>query len=81
MLLAQPAGESVDEFAFSSSGMTLTKERTCLAQMTVEMLTVIRMYIRNFSWTPGAIDAWVRSHSAEAGQANPAKSGQKTDGK
>jgi hypothetical protein len=78
MLLAQPAGESVDEFAFSSSGMTLTKERSSLGQAQIEMLTVIRMYIRNFGWSPNAIDEWVRAYTVQAKEtAFAAKSGQK----
>ena len=56
MLLAQPAGESVDDVAFSSSGGTLTKERCNLNPSQVEMITVVRMYIRTFGWEPKEID-------------------------
>ena len=47
MLLALPAAEAVDEFAFSSSGATFTKGRASMAPPTLEQVTVIRMYIRN----------------------------------
>jgi len=61
MLLAQPAGEAVDEFAFSSSGATYTKTRSSLSPMRVEMITVIRMFIRNFKWSPSKIDEYLGS--------------------
>jgi hypothetical protein len=41
MLLAQPASEAVDEFAFSSAGRTLTIDQNSLAATTVEQITVI----------------------------------------
>jgi len=50
MLLALPAGESIDEFTLSSSGRTLTRVFVTpyLLCVTVERLTVNRMFIRSF---------------------------------
>jgi hypothetical protein len=42
MLLAAPAGESIDEFCFSSSQRTLSKDRNALSGPKVEQITVIR---------------------------------------
>ncbi len=58
MLLAVPASEAVDEFTFSSSGQTLTKGRYCLSAMTIEQVTVLRMFIRNKGFSPIEFDKW-----------------------
>jgi len=59
MLLALPAGESVDEFTFSSSQRTLTKDRNSLSTAHVEQITVIRMFIRNWGWSPAQLASWI----------------------
>ncbi len=51
MMLCHPAGESFDEFSFSSAGGTLTKLRNSMGPLRVEQCTVIRMYIRQFGWS------------------------------
>jgi len=58
MLLAQPAGESIDESTFSSVGVTMRKERSRLAPMKIEQITIIRMFIRNFKWDPYLLHKW-----------------------
>jgi hypothetical protein len=65
MLLAHPAGESIDEFAFSTSGRILSKERNRLAPQTVEKLTVIRMFINNFGMSYEDLDTWVLQTMAD----------------
>jgi len=50
MELAVPAGESVDEFCFSSSGNTFTKFRSCMSAHVLEQISVVRMFIRNQGW-------------------------------
>ena len=66
MLLAIPAGESVDEFSFSSSQRTLSKERNSLLPVNVEQITVIRMFIRSFGLSPMQLDDWMRDHLPSA---------------
>lgn len=58
MLLAQPAGESVDESTFSSVGNTMRKDRSRLSPTKIEQITVIRMFIRNFKWNPQQLHQW-----------------------
>ena len=72
MLLAVPAGESVDEFSFSSSQRTLSKERNSLLPTNLEQITVIRMFIRSFGLTPKLVDEWMAKQLAAKnnGQAN-----------
>jgi hypothetical protein len=65
MLLAAPAGESVDEFCFSSSQRTLSKDRNALSGPKVEQITVIRMFIRNLGLTPLEFERWLKQMSAE----------------
>ena len=60
MLLAMPAGESVDEVTFSSTGATMTKERNRLSLMNVEQITVIRMFLRRYKWNPSKLDVFVK---------------------
>ena len=59
MLLALPAGESVDEFVFSSSGRTHTKDRNRMSPARLEQITVLVMFIRNFGWSLDKFHAWV----------------------
>lgn len=47
---AFPAGEAVDEFTFSSSGLTFSKGRASMDPLTLEQVTVIRMFIRNMDF-------------------------------
>lgn len=68
MLLAIPAGESVDEFSFSSSQRTLTKERNSLKGVTVEMITVVRMFIRTSGIHPDKLVEWIQQAKEEAKQ-------------
>ena len=65
MLLATPAGESVDEFSFSSSQRTLSKERSSLLATNVEQITVVRMFIRSFGLTFKHVDDWMGKQLAE----------------
>ncbi len=65
MVLALPAGESVDEFTFSSAQRTLTKERNRLSPTHIEQITVVRMFIRNFGWTPAQLSTWIREAQTE----------------
>jgi len=58
MLLAQPAGESIDESVFSSVGATMRKDRSALSPMKIEQITTIRMFIRNFKWNPNHLHQW-----------------------
>ena len=68
MFLAHPAGESFDEFAFSSAGATLTKARNGLSPVHVEMITVIRMFIRQYGISPSQLQAWVEAAKAKIQQ-------------
>lgn len=61
MLLTLPAGESIDEGSFSSSQRTLSKERSTLLPVTVEQITIIRMFIRSFGLTPNHVDSWIKT--------------------
>ena len=65
MLLAVPAGEAIDEFSFSSSQRTLTKERNALLGESVEMVTVIRMFIRRNGIHPQDMMDWIQRAKAE----------------
>jgi hypothetical protein len=58
MLLAVPAGESRDEFVFSDTGRTFTKDRNLLSPLNLEMVTVITMFIKNFGWSQVEVAAW-----------------------
>jgi hypothetical protein len=60
MLLAQPSGESVDEFAFSSACRTLTCDRNSLVPTTVEQITIIRMFVKEFNWSHLELDKYVQ---------------------
>jgi hypothetical protein len=59
MVLALPAGESVDEFTFSSTQRTLTASRNSLSPTHLEQITVVRMFIRNFGWSPQDPAVWL----------------------
>jgi hypothetical protein len=71
MLLALPAGESQNEFAFSCSGRILTRDRNSLSPMRLEQLTIIVMFIRNFGWSQSEIDGLAQARDGR-GQ-GPAK--------
>ncbi len=59
MVLALPAGESVDEFTFSSTQRTLTVDRNSLSPTHLEQMTIVRMFIRNFGWSPKDLAVWL----------------------
>jgi hypothetical protein len=59
MVLALPAGESVEEFTFSSTQRTLTALRNSLSPTHLEQITVVRMFIRNFGWSPQDLAVWL----------------------
>ena len=59
MVLAVPAGESVDEFTFSSTQRTFTVDRNSLSPSQLEQITVVRMFIRNFGWSPTDLAVWL----------------------
>jgi hypothetical protein len=60
MLLAHPAGESVDEHVFSGSQRTLTKDRNRFEYGTIEEITIIRVFIKNFGFSVTKLDEWVK---------------------
>jgi hypothetical protein len=66
MLLALPAGESRDEFVFSTSGRAFTKDRNSLSPMRLEQITVIVMFIRNNGWSQSKMDHWVAKAISES---------------
>jgi hypothetical protein len=59
MLLAHPAGESIDESAFSGVGSTMRKDRSRLSPHRIEQISIIRSYIRNFKWNPQKLQEWM----------------------
>jgi hypothetical protein len=59
MLVALPAGESRDEFAFSETGRVFTKDRNALSPWNLEMVTVITMFIKNFGWSQEHVNSWL----------------------
>lgn len=59
MLVALPAGESRDEFAFSETGHVFTKDRNALSPWNLEMVTVITMFIKNFGWSQEHVNSWL----------------------
>jgi hypothetical protein len=58
----------VDEFSFSLSQRTLTKERNSLKGVTVEMITVVRMFIRSSGIHPEKLVEWIQQAKEEAKQ-------------
>jgi hypothetical protein len=52
MMGSIPAGESIDEVTFSSTGGTMQKNRASLGVSRIEQITVIRMFIRRQKWDP-----------------------------
>ena len=66
MLLAAPSGESRDEFVFSVAGRVLSKERSNMSPLHLEMVTVIVMFIRNFGWSQKDAEKWVGNLLVEA---------------
>jgi hypothetical protein len=77
MLLAIPASEAIDEFAFSSSGRTLTADRNTLAPQTTEIITVVRMFIKTFGWSHRQLDGFVVKALEEYKKNQAAKEGKK----
>jgi hypothetical protein len=65
MLLALPAGESHNEFVFSTSGRVYTRDRNSLSPMRLEQVTVIVMFIRSFGWSQRQLMEWVKKAMAE----------------
>ena len=61
MMLAAPASEAVDETVFSSTGGTFTKARSALGPHTLEQMTVIRMYVRRYGYTPYDLTHFITS--------------------
>lgn len=59
MLLALPAGESRDEFAFSETGRVYSKDRNRLSPVHLEQITVITMFIKNFGWSQEEMIEWL----------------------
>lgn len=66
MLLAVPAAEAVDEFAFSSAGSILTKGRVSMLPQTLEQVTVIRRFIQINLVSPKDVLSWLNEARKEA---------------
>jgi hypothetical protein len=60
MVIALPAGESHDEFVFSTTGRIFSKDRNAMSAARLEQITVIVMFIQNFGWSHSKLDAWVQ---------------------
>lgn len=69
MLLSVPAGEAIDEFTFSSTKRTLSQERNSLLGVTVEMITVVRMFIRTGGIHPDKLFEWIERAKEEGKKA------------
>ncbi len=69
MLLALPAGESHDEFVFSSSGRVFSRDRNSMSPMRLEQVTVLVMFIRNFGWSQKQMMTWLSKALAEVQEA------------
>jgi hypothetical protein len=65
MLLAHPAGESIDESAFSGVGSTMRKDRSRLSPHRIEQISIIRSYIRNFKWNPQKLQEWMENQNQQ----------------
>jgi hypothetical protein len=65
MLLALPAGESHNEFVFSSSGRVYTRDRNAMSPMRLEQVTVLVMFIRNFGWSQSQLMKWLEKALAQ----------------
>lgn len=65
MLLALPAGESHNEFVFSSSGRVFTRDRNSMSAMRLEQVTVLVMFIRNFGWSQKQLMQWLDKASLD----------------
>lgn len=65
MLLALPAGEAIDESTFSGTGHLVSNQRASMAPATVEMVTIIRMFIRTFQWSPQDVEQWYKTQKSE----------------
>jgi len=68
MLLAQPAGESIDESTFSSVGSTMRKDRLSLDPTKIEQITIILTFILNFKWDPKQLHEWFENELAHKKQ-------------
>jgi hypothetical protein len=66
MLLALPAGESHNEFVFSTSGRVFARDRNALSHWRLEQVTVLVMFIRNFGWSHSQMMTWLQDSLAKA---------------
>jgi hypothetical protein len=66
MMLALPAGESIDEVAFSSSKGTLVDNRSAMSPVVLEQITVTRMAVQNFGWSAQQFGGFVDKLKKEA---------------
>jgi hypothetical protein len=60
MFLSVPSAEVADERTFSSTGGTLSKIRVNLSSVTIEQLTVVRMYVNRVGVFMVEFDQWVQ---------------------
>ncbi len=65
MLLALPAGESHNEFVFSTSGRIFTRDRNAMSAMRLEQVTVLVMFIRNCGWSQEDLMKWFQKAKSE----------------
>ena len=65
MMFSPPGEEAADEFSFSSTRCTLWKERNSTICVTLEMITVVRIFIRNSGILPEKLFAWIDQAKAE----------------
>lgn len=63
LFLAMPAGSAPSEATFSSTGEAVTKKRNQLSDATLEMITVIRHYLRSDDFN---LDQLIASIGADA---------------
>jgi hypothetical protein len=60
MFSSVPSAEVADERTFSSTGGTLSKIRVNLSSVTIEQLTVVRMYVNRVGVFMVEFDQWVQ---------------------
>ena len=65
MLLAHPAGEFIDESAFSGVGSTMIKDRSRLSPHKIEQISIIRSYIINLKWNPQKLQEWMENQNEQ----------------
>lgn len=63
MMLALPAGEANDERTFSVAGNMLTRNRNRLGNSIIEMVIVIRIFMREFHWKTEDVIKWLSAQS------------------